>query len=84
MPVTCVVPKAMFPLVDERNEIRSVLDVICQQTISAGIDSIGIIVSPRQTAMVQEYFKTVRDSNPDSLNFDIKWRCSYTSCRFCS
>jgi UTP--glucose-1-phosphate uridylyltransferase len=74
MPVSSVVSKAMFPLVDRRNKIRSVLHVICQQAASAGIDVIGIVVSPWQTAMVREYFKAVQQSNPSSLPaVDIKY-----------
>ena len=73
MPVTSVVPKAMFPLVDGRNNIRSVLHVICQQAASAGIESIGIVVSPWQRAMVQEYFKAVKQSNPDGLTGHIEY-----------
>ncbi len=73
MPVSGVVPKAMFPLVDERNEIRSVLHVICEQAASAGVESVGVIVSPWQTAMVQEYFKTVRQSNSGRLPENIEY-----------
>lgn len=67
MPVTSVVPKAMFPLVDRRDKVRSVLHVICQQAASAGIESIGIVVSPWQREMIQHYFATVQQSNPSSL-----------------
>jgi len=73
MPITTVVPKAMFPLVDERNEIFSVLHVICQQAASAGIESIGIVVSLWQTAMIQGYFETVRQSHPSLLPIDIEY-----------
>ena len=73
MPVSSVVPKAMFPLVDECNKIRSVLHVICRQAASAGIESIGIVVSPWQTAMVREYFKAVQQSNPDGLPGHIEY-----------
>lgn len=73
IPVSSVVPKAMFPLVDRRDEIRSVLHVICQQAASAGIESIGIVVSPWQTGMIQQYFKAVRQSNPSSLSVDIEY-----------
>ena len=73
MPVSSVVPKAMFPLVDGRNEIRSVLHVICQQVVSAGIESVGIVVSPWQTEMIREYFKTVQQSNSDRLPSHIEY-----------
>ena len=73
MPVSSVVPKAMFPLVDGRNEIRSVLHVICQQVASAGIESIGIVVSPWQTEMIRQYFAMVRQSHPSSLPVDIEY-----------
>jgi len=73
MPVSSVVPKAMFPLVNGRNEIRSVLHVICQQVVSAGIETIAIVVSPRQIDMLREYFETVRESNSDRLPIRVEY-----------
>ena len=73
MPVSSVVPKAMFPLVDECNNIRSVLHVICRQAASAGIDAIGIVVSPWQTELVQQYFTAVRESNFGRLPIGIEY-----------
>jgi len=73
MPISSVVPKAMFPLVDGRNEIHSVLHVICQQVASAGIDAIGIVVSPWQTEMIRKYFETVQQSNSGRLPVSIEY-----------
>lgn len=76
MPVSSVVPKAMFPLVDKHNKIRPVLHVICEQAASAGVESVGIIVSPWHTKMIQEYFKTVQQGNagrlPDSIEYIVQ------------
>jgi len=59
MPVASVVPKAMFPLIDSTDNIRSVLHVICEQAVSAGAQSIGIVISPWQAGIVQRYFEAV-------------------------
>jgi UTP--glucose-1-phosphate uridylyltransferase len=59
MPITSVIPKAMFPLVNAENQIQCVLHVICEQVISAGISHIGIVVSPRQISIVRRYFSVI-------------------------
>ncbi len=73
MPVTSIVPKAMFPLINEYNEIRPVLHIICQQAVTAGIDVVGIVISPWQAEMIQQYFTTVRQSNSDGLPSHIEY-----------
>lgn len=49
MPVTSAVPKAMLPLVNAGDQIRSVLHLICKEAICAGVEHIGLVVSPWQT-----------------------------------
>lgn len=73
MPVTSVVPKAMFPLVDAAGQIKSVLHVICEQAISAGVEHIGIVVSPWQTDMVRQYFAAVVEGNFEKLPVHIEY-----------
>jgi UTP--glucose-1-phosphate uridylyltransferase len=58
-PLTSVVPKALFPLVDGDGRIKSVLHVICEQAIEAGGNKIGIVVSPWQDEMIRQYFAAV-------------------------
>jgi len=55
-PVTSVVPKALFPLVDAAGGIKSVLHVICEQAIASAVEHITIVVSPWQIDMVRQYF----------------------------
>ncbi len=59
MPLTSAVPKAMFPLIDSDNRIKSVLHVIIEQAVSAGAKEIGVIVSPWQCEMVNAYLNAV-------------------------
>lgn len=73
MPVTSVVPKAMFPLVNAANQIQSVLHVICEQAISAGVEHIGIVVSPWQTDIVRQYFDAVRKGGFGKLPAHIEY-----------
>ena len=55
-PLTSVVPKALFPLVDGGGRIKTVLHVICEQAIEAGANRIGVVVSPWQNDMIRRYF----------------------------
>ena len=73
MPLASVVPKAMLPLVSSANQIQCVLHVICEQAMSAGIESIGIIVSPQQTDMVRRYFTAVRKGGFGQLPAQIEY-----------
>ena len=73
MPVTSVVPKAMFPLVNAAGQIKSVLHVICEQAISAGVKHIGIVVSPGQTHIVRQYFTAVDEGNLGELPVQIEY-----------
>ncbi|MHC4498715.1 MAG: sugar phosphate nucleotidyltransferase [Planctomycetota bacterium] len=59
MPLTSVVPKALFPLVDGGGRIKSVLHVICEQAMDAGANKIGVVVSPWQDEMIRRYFAVV-------------------------
>jgi UTP--glucose-1-phosphate uridylyltransferase len=67
MPVTSAVPKAMFPLVSAANQIKSALHVIYEQAISAGVEQIGIVVSPWQTDIVRQYFAAVNINSSGKL-----------------
>lgn len=73
MPMTSVMPKAMFPLVDHRGNIYSALHIILKEVKSAGIEQVGIIVSPWQTEILKEYFTTVYQSNPEQLPEKIEY-----------
>ncbi len=55
-PLTSVVPKALLGLVDGGGRLKSVLHVICDEAIKAGVGQIGVVVSPWQERMVRDYF----------------------------
>ncbi|MFQ5770399.1 MAG: sugar phosphate nucleotidyltransferase, partial [bacterium] len=67
MPVTSVVPKAMFPLVDRHGCIRSVLHIILKEATSAGIEHVGVVISPWQWEMLQQYFDAVSEGGSGEL-----------------
>jgi UTP--glucose-1-phosphate uridylyltransferase len=56
LPLTSVVPKALLGLVDGAGRMKSVLHVICDEAIAAGVGQIGVVVSPWQEQMVRDYF----------------------------
>jgi len=73
MPISSVVPKAMLPLVNAADQIQCVLHAICQQAISAGIEHIGIVLSPQQIDMVGRYFDAVRKGGFGKLPAQIEY-----------
>ena len=73
MPVTSVVPKALFPLVDNHNRIRSALHIICEQVLSAGVEQIGVVVSPWQIKMLQQYFEAVQENYEGGASVYLKY-----------
>ena len=73
MPMTSVVPKCMLPLVDGSDQIRPILHILCEQAISAGVDSIGIVVSQSQTEMVRQYFAACNECGLAKLSAHIEY-----------
>lgn len=59
-PLARAVPKAMFPLVDAAGRVRPVLQFIIDEARSAGVDQIGLIVSPAQLEIIRKYFTAAR------------------------
>lgn len=60
-PVSAVVPKAMFPLVDPAGRLRTVLHLILAEAAAAGAGKAALIVSPGQEEMLRAYFQAARD-----------------------
>jgi UTP--glucose-1-phosphate uridylyltransferase len=67
MPLTRAVPKAMFPLVDSTDKVKSVLHVICEEAASAGTEHIGVVVSPWHIEMVRAYLDAVCEDDSGKL-----------------
>jgi UTP--glucose-1-phosphate uridylyltransferase len=63
----------MFPLVDGSNQIRPILHILCEQAISAGVESIGIVVSPCQTEMVRQYFAAANECGFAKLSAHVEY-----------
>jgi UTP--glucose-1-phosphate uridylyltransferase len=59
-PVSSVVPKAMFPLVDAKGRLRAVIHVILAEVAAAGVDEVGVIVSPGQRESMEAYLAAAR------------------------
>ncbi len=55
-PFTYAAPKAMLPLVDSSLRVRPVIDYIVAEATSAGIQEVGLIVSPGQRELLEKYF----------------------------
>jgi len=73
IPVTKVIPKALFPLVDGGGKIRTVLDVICRQAVWAGAKDIGIVISPWQSDLIKKYLAGARDNIPQKELSNIEF-----------
>ena len=62
----------MLPLVGG-DGIRAVLHCICLEAAAAGIEQIGVIVSPGQEETCRRYFAAARDSEAQDLPVDIEY-----------
>ena len=72
-PLTRVVPKALFPLVDGAGRARSVLHVICAAAGAAGIEEVGVIASPAQAPLLRQYFDAARQAGAGDLPRRIEY-----------
>jgi len=67
MPMTAVLPKALFPLVDPAGRVRAVLHQVLAEAAAAGVRHAGVIVSPGQQEMLEQYFAAVRAARAEDL-----------------
>ncbi len=72
-PITSIVPKAMLPLVDSSDNVLTVLHIIIKQVLQAGIERLGIIISPWQQEMLQKYFYAVDEQEGEDLSNIIEY-----------
>ena len=82
MPVTSVVPKALFPLVTNDNTIRCFLHMILEQIVTAGIEQVGIVVSQNQTDLLKQYFKSAVSGGFGRLPVHIEYIVQSTPAGF--
>jgi len=73
MPISSVIPKSILPVADGSDKISTVLQTIYVQVVSAGIERIGVIVSPWQLEMVHRYFTALRESSPSETPVDLQY-----------
>ena len=66
-PVTPVVPKALFPLVDSDGRIRSVAHVILAEVALAGIEAAALVVSGEHAQAIRGYFDALDPGEQDRL-----------------
>jgi UTP--glucose-1-phosphate uridylyltransferase len=67
MPVTSVLPKALFPVVDRRNRITTILQILLGDVAQAGISDVCIVVSPGQQEIVTRYLEAAsKEANVNS------------------
>jgi len=67
MPVSSVVPKAMFPLVDRHGCLHTVLHIILKEAAFAGIECVGVVISPWQRETLHQYFDAVSSEEASEL-----------------
>lgn len=65
-PYSAAVPKAMLPLV-RHGVLRPVIHWILADAKSAGIDEVGVVASPEQTQMLENYWKAATEADGDDL-----------------
>ena len=57
-PATKVVKKELFPIMDRDGKVKPVIQVIVEEAIAAGIEEIGIVTQPEDTAVFTDFFQT--------------------------
>lgn len=70
-PICKAVPKAMFPLVDSRGRLRPMIHHICMEASAAGIDHVGLIVSPLTIDLLHRYFTAAAAESATELPVHI-------------
>lgn len=66
-PITKVVPKALFPMVDRSKKVRAVLQVLLEEIGQVGIEDVAVIISPGQKNTVKAYLDVIRELNARTL-----------------
>jgi UTP--glucose-1-phosphate uridylyltransferase len=64
MPMTSILPKALFPLINAKGQIKSALQVILELVHNEGIENVALIHSPGQYEQIQRFLSEVVDSGP--------------------
>ena len=65
-PVTAVLPKAMFPLVDAHGRLRTVAHMILAEAAASGVAQAALIVSPGQQEIIERYLAAARAHADDA------------------
>ncbi|MCP4450579.1 MAG: hypothetical protein GY809_03905, partial [Planctomycetes bacterium] len=71
MPVTSVLPKALFPVVDIEKKVKAVLHLLLEDAASAGINQVCVIVSPGQEPLIRTYLDAMSQSDGGVLSASI-------------
>lgn len=58
-PATKAVKKALFPIIDQQGQAKPIILAIVEEALSAGIESVGIVVQPEDRYEVEAFFKTL-------------------------
>ena len=73
VPVTSIVPKAAFPLVDASGRVRCVLHWILAEAVAAGVRRAVVVVSPGQRELLERYFAAAGEPGPAELPGEIAY-----------
>ncbi len=58
-PATKAVKKALFPIIDRQGQAKPIILAIVEEALSAGIESVGIVVQPDDASDFESFFKTM-------------------------
>jgi UTP--glucose-1-phosphate uridylyltransferase len=62
-PATKAVKKEMFPIIDAEGRAKPVILAIAEEALSAGIESVGIVVQPSDRDLFENFFKTLPEGD---------------------
>ncbi len=80
--ISAVLPKSLLPLPSPAGRVRPVIDFICREATSAGIDEVALIVSPGQLPLFKKFFAEARKSSQAELPGRIEYIVQQTPAGF--
>lgn len=61
-PATKAVKKELFPIIDRQGRAKPIILAIVEEALSAGIESVGIVVQPQDRQLFEDFFQALPEA----------------------
>lgn len=61
-PATKAVKKELFPIIDRQGQAKPIILAIVEEALSAGIESVGIVVQPQDRQLFEDFFQALPEA----------------------